>query len=37
MQSEQWREAMAAAKLAVGAHARGSSSSNAIDVEAARA
>jgi hypothetical protein len=35
MQSEQWREAMAAAKLAVRAYARDPSSSNAAEVELA--
>ena len=35
MQSEQWRDAMAAAKLAVRAYARDPSSSNAAEVELA--
>jgi hypothetical protein len=35
MQPEQWREAMAAAKLAVRAYARDPSSSNAAEVEVA--
>ena len=35
MQSEQWREAMAAVKLAVHAYARDPSSSNAAEVELA--
>jgi hypothetical protein len=35
MQSEQWREAMAAAKLAVRAYARDPSPSNAAEVELA--
>ena len=35
MQSEQWREAMTAAKLAVRAYARDPSSSNAAEVELA--
>lgn len=35
MQSKQWREAMAAAKVAVRAYARDASSSNAAEVELA--
>ena len=35
MQPEQWREAMAAAKLAVRAYVRDPSSSNAAEVEVA--
>ena len=36
MQSEQWREVMAAAKLALRAYVRDPSSSNAAEVELAR-